>query len=269
VRAARLIQALLGCSYDMAQELAGEDSVPLAEDEDLAGQVAANLGLAPSGSQRSTRLNLPPEFKQITARSVFGYQCWNYLRQRGYSDAEVAWIVDKYNLQYTLQEAFAGRVIIPVYSDRRELITWTARAIGQSALIRYKTYPTELSPRPITDMLLGLPLLVDAPDPRVLVISEGPFDAIAVTALGYRVGVYGTCLFGLNVSEHQADLLDQLALRFPRRYLLLDGDAALVTLRLMQGLPRDVRPIALPPTWKDPGELCKHHGERFIYQLAA
>jgi hypothetical protein len=275
-KAARLIQALLRCSWEMACELAGENSAPLVADEDIAAQVAVNLGVTGTQQSRPPRAVLPPEFKPINKSSVFGCAYWNYVRSRGYTDAETNWVVRQYGLHYALKPSptpvgdFSRRVIIPVYSDRRELITWTGRCLQKDGIPRYKTMPTGLGPRPISDCLLGLPILWSAPNPRTLVICEGPFDAITVTVLGHQQGVYGTCLFGLNVSEAQADLLEQLEQRFERQVLLVDPDAALLVLDLMQGLSRRVRPMSVPPPWEDPGDLCKgKSGREFVASLAA
>jgi hypothetical protein len=200
-----------------------------------------------------------------------------YLRDRGYTDAELQRAIELYDLHYTTRGRYRYRIIIPVYSSDSKLQTWTARSILPDAKLRYDTLSTRPNDRgdPVGVMadkqtLLGLPLLWTCDNPRVLVLCEGPFDAIRVTILGERHGVYGTCLFGLNISGEQVSLLEALTARFERLVLLLDPEAALDRMRISGQL------VGLPVSWgrlpdgaEDPGALSFRQGQQLINQLAA
>lgn len=268
----RLVQALIKCSYEHAREIVGGDVAPLPDDDNLADQVAANFGAPEEVEARPKHLSLPREFKPLgfeTQPSPFARGFWTYLQGRGYSDVDIGWICAAYDLHYSVRGEFAYRVILPIHDERDCLMTWTGRSIKYNAVVRYKTLTSALSVQPTANLLLGLPLLWRAPKMRMLIVAEGPFDAIRISALCHADGIYGTCLFGLNVSEAQANLLEQLSARFKRMVMLLDNDAALVTLNLRDHLPRACRTAFLPDGVKDPGELQGSKGRDFLRELAA
>jgi hypothetical protein len=257
-----LIAALLRCSHEEAQRLAGEESAsPPPTDEDFAAIIAVNLGLEDYHTPPKP-LTYPSEFKPLVRKGL-GLPFWEYIADRGFSDSQVRWLAEQYNLHYATKGEFRYRLIIPIFSERGKLLSWTGRSIANDN-IRYKTL--SLTPQPgytgplaldtSFNLLLGLPLLWRVQNASVLVICEGPFDALKISALGYERGVYGTCLFGLNVSEPQAWLLEDLKARFDKIVLLIDPDAELMQLRLLDQLSRlRVSVGRLPPGIKDPGDL--------------
>jgi hypothetical protein len=273
-----LIQALLNCSQEEAKRLAGEEASPPPADNDLAAQVAKNMRLEPTATARPQKLEFPPEFKPLAEQGVrpLAAPFWNYLLQdRGYTTPQVNWLVFNYRLHYAVRGPYRYRLIIPIYDAGERLQTWTARSIVSGETLRYKTLPTHrvegydydglLALKPPGQLLLGLPLLLRAPNPQTLVLCEGPFDAMRITALGRQKGVYGTCLFGLNISEVQVSLLDRLMSRFNRLVLLLDPDAQYLTLRIKEHLtPQVVTVGKLPEGIEDPGALPAVQGHELI-----
>lgn len=263
----RLIQALLHCSAEEAHRLAGDDVTATPVDYDMVSRLSGLLGLTQPDSEKPTGLlTLPKEFKPVSSFGVFTQAFWGYTMSRGYTADQVGWLVQKYQLHYAVRGRFAYRLIIPVYDAEGRLMTWTGRTIRPGEKVRYKTlssqpregYRGPLAVKPPTTLLLGLPLLLTAPNPEILVLCEGPFDAMRVSALGRHLGVYGTCLFGLNITEAQVLLVERLMVRFRRLVLLLDPDAELVTFRIKdQLLPMQVKVGILPKGVKDPGDLSK------------
>ena len=132
------------------------------------------------------------------------------------------------------------------------------RAISADTEPRYKTLSVNNGPAlaSTSNTLLGLPLLWNAPDPRALIICEGPFDALRLVVAGAALGVYATCLFGLRAYPEQRAIFQELEERFPRLYLLIDAPAELQRLRLGRQLsPVQLGALRLPPGVKDPGDL--------------
>jgi hypothetical protein len=251
----RLLTALLRCTQEHARELLGETATPLPEPDHFAEQWRSQLGL--SVPSRLTTLEFPAEFTSMASPSRFGLAFWYYLYNRGFSTAQADWAVASYNLHYATTGQYTYRLIIPVYSAQGKLMTWTGRSIRRDTPIRYLSLGTDDALAPPGDLLLGLPLLWKATSTRCLVICEGPFDAIAVTVLGHQHGIWGTCLFGVNVSEAQANLLAELERRFDQMTLLVDPDARLRTLSLRERLPQRCGVSHLPFDLKDPGELLQ------------
>lgn len=264
----RLLTALLRCSEEHARELLGEEGgVSLPAQDTFKDQWRKQLGLAETSCQ-VTELTLPREFKALDNFGPFARMFWNYLYDRGYTKDQATWASEAYNLYYSTSGPYARRLVIPVYDSTGKLMTWTGRSIQPDAQIRYKTLATDQAVSPPGNLLLGLPLLWKAVPATCLVICEGPFDAIAISALGHRHGVWGTCLFGVYISEAQADLLCELERRFVRIRFGIDPDANLKALSLRDRLPRRCLPMTLPEGLGDPGELIgAEFGSRFVQAL--
>lgn len=261
---ARLISALLHCSMEEAHRIAGTDQAsPTAVDEDFGAEVAALLGMGEPTKPKSP-LTLLPEFKRL-GTGLRDAPFLDYLWRRGYNRSQIEWISDAYKLHRTVRGEFRYRLIIPVYSREGVLQTWTGRTIAEDESVRYKSLSKEKSVDVPSNLLLGLPLLWKCTNPHVLVLCEGPFDALRISALGREYGIYGTCLFGLNVSERQALLLDQLSQKFQRIILLLDPDADWAVLRI-RDLLQPLRLVVgtLPTGVKDPGELSQAAAEPLL-----
>lgn len=247
----RLIQALLKCSASEAQALA-QDEGDVPSDEELASsfRTFAAGGLT---TTRVTELRLLPEFKSLLNGSPLAEPFWTYLcEKRDYTRLQVKWLVQYYDLQYCRTGQFAGRIIFPITDRYGRLLTWTGRII-RDAQPRYKALDKEqqvLSPK---DTLLGLPLLWGIDNPKVLVVTEGPFDALRFTMFGKSFGVYGTCLFGLDLSDGQMVELSRLRSRFNIK-ILLDAEAGWRAFGLANsGLGLDIIPA--DPAYKDPADM--------------
>jgi hypothetical protein len=260
-----LIQALLQCPWEEARSLAGHEPPPSAPDQDLAATVAGMLGAAASVTAAPSSLHLPAEFKPLSLARPMARGFVDYLRERGYSDAQLEWLIATYNLHYAITGKWRYRIIMPLYDARRILQTWTGRTIADD-VVRYLSlsttpqdgYPASLSPP--TNLLFGLPLLWSCRNAQTLVLCEGPFDAMRITALGHPRGIYGTCQFGLQLSELQTVLIEQLMSRFRRLVLVLDRDAQLQQFSIAMRLARFRCTVAqMPEGLKDPGELSDEY----------
>lgn len=251
--APKLIDALIKCGMAEATRLAGGD-VALPEDQDLGSELRSRLGEQQIRKPKLVSLNLPHEFKPLDNGSRFADQFLEYLSWRGYKKTQLKWLVKTYDLHYATSGKFAYRVIIPIYDRWGKLLTWTGRSILPDEELRYLTLKREQQICAPKETLLGLPLLWSCPNPKVLLVCEGPFDAFWVTAFGRSLGVYGTCLFGLTMSSPQAELLLDLRRRFPRQALLLDSAARFQAFRMANsGVRMDV--VRLDEDVKDPATL--------------
>lgn len=273
----RLLTLLLRCSDARARELLGEDAAaPLPDQDAFAAGWRKQLGLEVDPPASARHLSFPKEFRRLTVGAPRSGGFWDYLeeplpRGRGFTPAQARWVAEAYDLHYALSGQFSYRLIIPVHDRRGQLMTWTGRAINSKAEIRYLTLPRDAARAAPGELLLGLPLLSKAAPARCLAVCEGPFDGIAVSALGHERGVWGTCLFGLDLSEAQADLLADYSSYFDRSVLMLDPEQAwLRTLALRSMLPRRCKTLNVPRGFKDPGELvANRQGQDFVYSLAA
>lgn len=262
---ANLIEKILRCSREEARRLAGYDEPP-AQTEDYSRRTTLLwTDRAPPPSPAPPRM--PPAFRPLMDGGPMSEPFVRYMAGRGYGPAELEWIAREYDLRYATTGPFAWRVIIPIRDRRGALITWQGRAISPNEGAKYKTLSAQLdrasygqvASRSSQRTLLGLPALHAARDARALIICEGAMDAIRLSLYGRALRVYATCLFGLGVSDDQVEELEELAGRFPRRWLCIDArEAATPSVRgpiLRRLASVGARLLDLPPSAKDPGEL--------------
>jgi DNA primase catalytic core, N-terminal domain len=267
----RLLILILRCTEEAAREMLGvTGAVSLPDQDDFSQQWRKQLGVEVSSSAL-TSLQFPKEFKRLVEGGPQSGGFWKYLKDRGFSFEQRRWLAEMYQLHYTISGRYSYRIIIPITDERGKLMTWTARSIDPDADIRYMTLSKEYALAPPGDLLLGLQMLWRTDNARCLVICEGPFDAMAISALGHEAGVWGTDIFGLELSAVQADLLAELAIKFDRMVVLLDPNEAWLRLLDMRSrLPRNCKSQHLPAQLKDPGELVGYRdGEAFVRSLAA
>jgi hypothetical protein len=259
----RLVQALLRCSWERAQELVG-GSVVIPETEALRGMIDGLMGRDVEVSERRS-LALLKEFRPLPSESPFARPFYEYLSDRGYDRDDVRWCGENFHLHYATSGLFRYRIILPIYDFDGALVTWSGRSILPDAEIRYKVLSTLAPAQFVTDLplavlppsetLYGFPELARASG-GALVLCEGPLDALWLSLIGRPRGVWATCLFGLNVTDTQVSLIEDIAPQFGSVWLLLDDDAELHALRIMQRLAAvGCRQARLPLGVGDPAEL--------------
>ncbi len=234
----RLIMALIGCSYALADEIVQANTGGfVTTDESFAMDMAARLGVRTPYKPRiaiSGKLELLPEMQPLTESALARQYAYPYLKEdRLYKyDENVEWLADRYRLQYAATGRYAYRIVFPVYQNG-ELMTWTGRTVARSEELRYRS----LSDDPEAARREGLPVakanvkdcILDYDNllkgGEEIVIVEGPFDAARITFLGEDYGIIGAAMFSKTLLRRQLDLLMPLLSRFRRRTILLDSDA--------------------------------------------
>lgn len=273
-----LIRRLLNCSEDEAGRIVKGEGGVAPTGSDLSASFAKlkqKVGAKEEAYDRP--LVLMREFKPLLSGSVFARPFVEYLRQRGYRDNQIEWLAKNYDLRYATEGPYAGRIIIPIYDRYGNLLSWSGRTIRKDAIPRYKTLsvtPDLRDPNapvakiPANATILGLPVLWRAENLRYLILMEGQFDAFKVSAYGHTFGVYGTCLFGLNVYPTQLSELLELSARYDELCALLDEDAELHRLRIKSGVkPLSCRMLKMPPGSDDPGSMSPQQVVEFCMRL--
>lgn len=270
--AAKLIQALLDCTWTEAFNIAGEGSRGAALSEsDFTARAQALLNGGKKAVSDTKTLTFLPEFRPLLAEGV-GLRFVNYMAERGYPDARLPALHRIYGLQCAIMGSFRYRVIFPVYM-RGKLATWTGRAITNNADLRYYT----LSANPDVAEEKGLPQAAMSIEKTLwnfdellkggeeLYICEGPFDALRLDSIGRRHFMRATCVFKKQVSAEQAALLDEVVPRFARSYLLFDPEAYADTLVVRSQLAHlKLGTRTLPPQFEDPGALSVKATRQFL-----
>lgn len=274
----RLVRTLLRCGEDEARRIVQGEAALAPTGDDLGASFAAlKLRLGASTEVPQGDLRLPREFKPLLDGSCFAEPFLDYLTERGFRSAQIRWLAENYNLHYAVRGPFSYRLIIPIYDRYGGLVSWSGRTILADAQPRYKTLSVHPNPRdpeapvaklPANATVLGLPVLHQASNLRVLVGVEGQFDALKLTAFGHTMGVYGACLFGLNVYPSQVAELLELSRNFDGFCMLLDEDAELHRLRLQSQVhPLPCRLLRMPPGSDDPGAMSGEQVVQFCLSL--
>lgn len=166
-----------------------------------------------------------------------------------------------YRLMGTLLGPFKFRLIFPIMMYG-QMVGWTGRAITHSQ-IRYKAFPSGPMMR---QMLFNYDNA--AAGGHILVVVEGPVDALKVDYYGAEHGIRSIALLGTAVTPTRAGLIMELAERYDLVLLLLDPTAKSQALDAQSMLPasnlirRDLTQA------EDPGELAPDQVVPVIKELA-
>jgi hypothetical protein len=252
----RLLMVLLRVPYWKACEIAGlgEDFVDPDGFTAVAARILARLkggGEVPAVANRF--LAFPPEFAPLS-RAASARRHRAYLEHRGFV------FIDDLDEAYDLAHASSGewrdRVIIP-YQIGGRTVTWTARAIAPASL-RYRDLSVDESLIPPKETLYNYDCI--AQGGKVLVIVEGPIDALKIDFFGRGVGVRSVGLSTNSLSDEQKFMLQEAEGQFDRILTMMDNASAVSivdSMRMRQELAfiRGVEIVKVPYGKKDAGEL--------------
>jgi len=268
-----LVRALLNVGRERAQEIIYDFGGVGAEDiRDVVADMQGGL----KTRKAMHRLEMPDEFVTLNA-SKFGRRLLpyrKYLAERGFPEMDQFRLAELYDIRGSLGGEYQDRLILPVYYQG--LATWTGRSIHTEAKIRYKTLSTDpdkaVPYKParyaVTDLVYNFEQLVQTGGVKLYIV-EGPFDALKIDFYGRLFGYRATCLFGLNVSDHQRKLLFELARQFDHVRLMVDPDAWAQTMALASALVElrsatDFSTSNLPDVYKDAGAMSKSMVKEFL-----
>lgn len=268
----RLVAALVGCTYEEARVLVSSDSVSFAKSDDsFSDDVMRRLGVVMSAPRyHNSELRPLDEFVPVEYRGMCRLLVYPYLKNRGYDRDDADWLADRYQLMFAPRGKFAYRIIVPIVVGRR-LVNWTGRTVARGEDLRYKSLSSDpekaaaqylpVAPMNIKDTLFDFDGASRGGE--ILVLTEGPFDAMRVGFLGEDYGVRGTCLYSKSVTPAQIDLLAKIVDRYDRVVSLLDRGAEH---DLFGELPDylGVTPLRLPGGFKDPAELTRESFVRLL-----
>jgi len=250
----RLVQALLRCDHPTLRGVLARY-----QNHDVSGPNSSPPRPAAPLPHPGV-LELPLESRPFTPETDYSRMFTRYLGTRGFDDPlAVAYV---YDLRWCLTGPFQWRILIPVFSAHGHLITWTGRSIRPGINPKYRSlshreYPGQpVALCNIKDTLYNWQHLQAGG--RMLVITEGPFDAIRVDYSQRARGIRATCLFGKFASPSQFAALATAAQAFDRVGVLLDADALPSAWELgmtFRAFHPRVEVLRLPSGTKDPGEL--------------
>lgn len=269
----RLLMKLLRVPYGRAREIAGlgDDYVDPEGFDAMAARLLQGGQDARPGQTERRVLHFPDNFPSIKRSGALTSRHWEYLYyDRGFNGASgLGEDVDVLCRQYRLaagsylrarneekDQDFRDRVILPYYQDG-QLVTWTGRAITGSRF-RYLDLSLDESLLPPKETLFNHDAIYRGG--KVLVLVEGPFDALKLDFYGKPWGVRAVALSTNSITDSQAFLLQAAESHFERVLVMLDNADELDivdSMRMEQELCflRNVSTASVPCGAKDAGEL--------------
>jgi hypothetical protein len=270
----RLLMKLLRVPYGRAREIAGlgDDYVdPEGFDAMAARVMGRDKATGRREEVRRRTLDLDPSFRPIGPHGRTGPH-WDYLLGRGFADGDIEALGRLYGV-CAGGGSFAGRVVLPYYQDGH-LVTWTARAIGRSSA-RYLDLSRDESILAPKETLYNHDAILEGPavGGGVLVMNEGPFDALKLDFYGRAFGVRAVAFSTNSVTEAQAYLLQGAIGVFARLVVMLDQNASglgvVDSMRMKQALSflPDLGVVEVPYGAKDGAELTRAEVAAFAQSL--
>lgn len=266
----RLIQALIGCSFPEAARLVGDQSPTTMVDDQFVAQVQRMMAPRQTTEAIYRPTHFPPEFKPLSPFGM-GRIFWKYMTSRHYTPDQVHELVARYDLHFATKGRYGYRLIVPVY-NKQGLMSWTGRAISSRTEVRYLTYSALDYPKDEAPPILSIKdLLLNEDDleagGKVLIVAEGPFDALRIDYFGKPHGIRGTCFFGKSVSPDQMAKLLKLSKYYDRCVVVLDKDAQLDAFGIQQKLARGGYQTHHLVGDKDPAALDEVSLKKMIHAL--
>lgn len=259
----RLIMALVPCGYTQACEILGQ--APIWVD----GDRFETLSFDEPDLPPPPPLEFPAEFRVIDD-SAGSVRFASYLvESRGFHPDNISRLVHRYKLMCALRGPYKDRIIIPNRIDGK-LVNWTARSIYSTAAVRY------LSLSDFQGATTSIKRCVYNSDALlrgggILLVVEGPFDALKVDFYGSRFGVRATCLFNKKATMTQLGYLGELANVFTKIVPMFDQGELLDQRDLLDQLswlPNDsLAEWTCPSHVKDPGDLSPNDVRALCNQL--
>lgn len=255
----RLLMKLLGVPYWQARKIAGlgDDFVdPEGFDAVAARFLARERGATARPAEvRREFLHHDPDTMPIDHR-IGTRKARDYLISRGFGAGDISDLVRLYDLRTARTGYYASRIVLPYYLDDC-LVTSTGRAIGDSE-IRYKDLPRALSIVPPKETLYNHDCIIEGG--AVLVVQEGPFDALKIDFYGRAYGVRSVALSTNSLSDAQVAMLAAADSQFKTKLVMMDNATKLgfvdsMRLRQELGFMTNVKAVRVPFDAKDGGAL--------------
>jgi hypothetical protein len=255
-----LLTRLLNVSYWRARQIAGlDDNAP--PDPDGFDAVAARIMGRDSRIERMEQvrrefLTLPTEFQPLRSYGA-GFRFFDYLAStRGFGKQATEELSSFYKVRAALTGRWQSRIVLPYFMNG-ELVAWTGRAIAR-AEIRYLDLPLDECLVPIKETLYNHDAGIKGGS--VLVVVEGPLDALKIDAFGFDLGVRAVALSTNSLSEQQGYLIEEMAGGFDRVVVMMDtaSSTGLVdSMRMKQDLRTipNLKIMPVPFGLKDAAEM--------------
>jgi hypothetical protein len=260
----KLIMKLLRCSYADARTILGQQPLWLKEGQfELFAEDPTSLFVDKHENAAVEELTFPEEFRTFESKFSSEERFVNYLVDRGFYRGRLRHLYNRYNLRWAVSGRYKNRIIIPNTLDGH-LVNWTSRSIEKNQTVRYLTLSDEQGALVnIKKMIFNWDSLVESPS-SLVVVCEGPVDALKIDFYGHFNGLRATCLFSQLPTKEQLAYIAALSDLYDGVVVMLDDTAQDLAESLVDQLSwLPIRCHPLPLGVHDPGELT----DKQVYEL--
>jgi len=269
----RLLVALLNVPYGVARKIAGISEDSWRDPDGFDAMAARLMGRVPDMQLNQVQrefLQFPREFREIKYDGLTS-RAWDYLAlDRDFGEDNTDELIELYELKTAVTGPYKARVVLPYVMDG-ELVAWTARAIVP-AEIRYKDLSVDDCLVEIKKTLYNHDAMIDGGE--ILLVQEGPVDALKVDFFGRERGVRSVALSTNSISDDQIYLIAAYASHFDQVVFMMDnatGLGAVDSWRMQSRVNSTIKnltsPISVPFGLKDAGLMTPNQATTFTEQL--
>jgi len=265
----RLLMALLKINYESARDIAGLDDSFVDPD----GYEAMKHNMFQSHDndaveKENKTLEFPKEFEAITHGRIRHSRFMNYLERRGFPRSHAEEVCRVFKFKAAVTGTFKDRVIMPYYMDGK-LVTWTGRAIAETQM-RYMDLSIEESIIPPKNTFYNFNA-TRRPN-KVLLVAEGPFDAVTCDFYSAEYGVRCVALSTNSMTDDQTYMLEEVAPNFEQVLIVMDNASSLGivdSFRMKERLStiKNIGYTGLPRGYKDFGEMPENAIVKFCKEI--
>ncbi len=270
----RLLMTLFNVSYQTARDMAGLDESYV----DPEGYEAIKHNLFSSEKDEKdigtehyieAGLEFPKEFEEIVHNRIRHKRFIHYLvKERGFPEEHIADLCRTYKLRAAVSGNFRDRIIMP-YIVERNLVSWTGRAIAHTSL-RYLDLSREDSIIPPKHTLYNFN--ATRRGGKVLLVAEGPFDAVKLDFYGQRQSVRTVALSTNSITDQQTYLLEEVSANFEKVLMVMDNGNSMGVIdsyKLKEQLSqiKNIGFTNVPKRFKDGGEMPPDAVVQFVKTL--
>lgn len=193
---------------------------------------------------------LPKQF-QVIGNKTSDLKFRQYLISRRFNEKDIDKLILDYQLTRSSLDDFDWKDRIIIASTTNGKVYWTGRSIYPSTL-RYKSPKSDVAN--IKESLLWFDE-IKTKKTRYLLVTEGPIDFLKMDFYRPNDEVRATCVFGVNVSDYQLNLLHELETYGIKLLIGFDADAIETALELTSILENALVLPFLVKGYKDYGAL--------------
>lgn len=257
-----LVAQVLGCSISLAYDMLDGSAVVM--NPNSMQDVVSSLTQVPVSKVKSQQEVLLSQFRKISTTDVATKRVYRYLRSRFAESTKT--VISRYTLRAGISGEYKDRVIFPVF-ENGEVVTFTARSIYPEAELRYKNLPVAESVVDLKSTLFNYDALLTFG--KVLVITEGPVDALKLDLYGAEQGIRAVALCGIAPTAEQLQILWNYSVNFDKVTVGFDNEFEFEALHVARQIDgrRVVGINCCPAPWKDFGAMNKKAVKQFLSYL--